>query len=150
MGLDMYLNAKVHLLDWKEEDLNVLAKIKPYCPGMRENSILTISYEVAYWRKVNWVHGWMERQLCGTKEFENCAECYVSRDTLKLLKIVCEAARKEDPQALHDLRPVPGFFFGSMEQDEYYFKSLEYTADMIDRVLKEVPEDIELYYQANW
>jgi hypothetical protein len=43
-----------------------------------------------------------------------------------------------------------GFFFGSLDYDEWYLQKIEGTIAQLDRVLKHVPEDTYLYYQSSW
>ena len=50
-----------------------------------------------------------------------------------------------------ELLPVQaGFFFGGYEYDEWYFQYLKNTVEMIDKLLKEVPEDWDFYYRSSW
>ena len=53
----------------------------------------------------------------------------------------------------YGLAPIAGFFFGSLEYDEWYFGDLEYTIKTIDRLeavglFDNAWTDIE--YQASW
>lgn len=54
------------------------------------------SKEVAYWRKANAIHKWFVDN-CAGGEFENCGDCYVSKDDLIKLKEICEKIMKECP-----------------------------------------------------
>ena len=47
------------------------------------------------------------------------------------------------------LAPIAGFFFGSTEKDEYYYKDLEYTVETINSLLAN-GDEWEYYYRASW
>jgi hypothetical protein len=48
------------------------------------------------------------------------------------------------------LEPVAGFFFGSTEKDEYYYESIQETADLIESILDTAGEDTRFIYRASW
>ncbi|RLB83158.1 MAG: hypothetical protein DRH15_05655, partial [Deltaproteobacteria bacterium] len=56
-----------------------------------------------------------------------------------------------NPEIAEELLPTEsGFFFGSVEYDEYYIRHLKDTIEIIDRALK-LPEDIwSIYYRSSW
>jgi hypothetical protein len=47
------------------------------------------------------------------------------------------------------LAPTAGFFFGSTDKDEWYYKDVEYTVDMINSLLANDGE-WDYYYRASW
>lgn len=65
-----------------------------------------------------------------------------------------EARKKGDNVALADpleLEPTSGFFFGSTEKDEYYYRDIEHTVDVLNSLLAgTADEDYGFYYQASW
>jgi len=48
------------------------------------------------------------------------------------------------------LAPTEGFFFGSTEKDEWYYKDLEYTVETINSILANADQELDYYYQASW
>ena len=70
------------------------------------------------------------------------------------LAIMSEIMRQRDNRnstAVIDdpLAPTSGFFFGSTEKDEWYYKDLEYTVEIINSLLAN-DEKWSYYYQASW
>ena len=47
------------------------------------------------------------------------------------------------------LEPTAGFFFGSTAKDEYYYRDLESTVDIINALLAN-DDRLDYYYQASW
>jgi len=47
------------------------------------------------------------------------------------------------------LQPIAGFFFGSLEKDEWYYDGLLETIDIIDKALA-LGDDWQVIYQASW
>ena len=48
-----------------------------------------------------------------------------------------------------ELEPTEGFFFGSTEKDEWYYKDLKETVEGLDKALS-LPNSYEFYYRASW
>ena len=48
------------------------------------------------------------------------------------------------------LAPTAGFFFGSTAKDEWYYRDLEYTVEVINSLLAHNDERLSYYYQASW
>jgi hypothetical protein len=91
MGLDMFAYSVKPENDSDVSDLE-------YAEGERS--------EIAYWRKFNAFHGWME-ELYKSKGGTDSFNCVPVRLTLEDLN------RLEDE--LPELKPVAGFFFGGQE-----------------------------------
>lgn len=120
MGLDMYAY-----------------RVKPN----PKNTAFTIAGEkedLAYWRKFNALHGWMEERYYeagGTQVF-NCTPLLLNKDLVDELE-----------QNIDNLQPTPGFFFGPQE----------YTEDDKDEIRKFVAQCREVqaagdlvYYDSWW
>jgi hypothetical protein len=62
-------------------------------------------------------------------------------------------AEATKPKTLVDdplsLEPISGFFFGGTEKDEYYYRDLEHTIDIINSLLSNDME-LDYYYRASW
>ena len=56
----------------------------------------------------------------------------------------------KDPIIAKELLPTQeGFFFGSTGYDQYYIEDIQYTKELLEKVLAE-PEDGEIYYHSSW
>ena len=111
--------------------------------------------EIGYWRKVNCVHGWFVNNV--QKGVDDCGIYPVTRDNLLKLKEACvktlEHKDIKDPyerglKAREILPPMEGFFFGDRGVSDYYFDDLEYTVEILNKVL-DGGRDI-VYYQSSW
>lgn len=140
----------------------------------------TIFTEIAYWRKANEIHNYFVEYAqhgvddCGTydvskKQLEDllykCKE--VKRiAVLEKSKVVngytfqngkeipmyedCEVIANEDEVAAI-LPTRSGFFFGSTDYDKYYMEDINYTIDVLERVLAETDFDTEaVCYHSSW
>lgn len=100
MGLDMYVNGIRKIENAPSHGIVNYAAL--------EEANIEIC-ELAYWRKFNNLHGWMERLYAdkgGTDQF-NCQSVQLTMDDLDQL----ERDVMDDP--LKKFRPVSGAFFGS-------------------------------------
>lgn len=154
MGLDMYLSARKRASNYRHAgpEENAIYKallaavgITPIDPDQGAPSC-TISITVAYWRKANQIHGWFVDNVQGGKD--ECEEHHVTREQIQTLHDLCAKAVAEKNAAL--IQPRGGFFFGSTEIDEWYWKDLEFTVEQLNRVLKEHDESWEFYYRSSW
>ena len=105
--------------------------------------------EVAYWRKANAIHGWL---VNNTREIQEDVIYDVTIDNLITLRDTCKdviAAHSKD-LAMELLPPTPGFFFGSSEIDEWYWKDLEDTVTKLSEIIEHNNEDSTFEYYASW
>lgn len=143
MGLDMYLNGYKYL--WR--DVDTRKKIKKALNSSYNPKYVVL--ELMYWRKVNAIHNWFVQNV--QAEEDDCREHIVSIEDLKQLLSVVNSVLQDTSLANKLLPPVSGFFFGSTEVDEWYFKDLEYTRDKLNELLSSPDiEDIDIYYQSSW
>jgi hypothetical protein len=155
MGLDMYLYAEKYfhtMYDEDKEKVNQLVDIAGLNEVTKNNTHcgVTVKVEVGYWRKVNSIHNYfVQKHANGVDE---CQDILVSREDLGELKDICSqlSTSKDVGLAEELLPPQSGFFFGSTEIDEYYFNDMDYTYKLLDRVLKETPDDYDFVYSASW
>lgn len=133
MGLDMFLYGIKYHSKYNEEEDN-------------DKSYYVMTEEI-YWRKANQIHRWFVENV--QDGIDNCAIYYVSGESLYELKELCEKVL-ENKELANELLPIGrGFFFGSVEYDEWYFADLEYTVEKLDELLKN--EDYDYYkYQSSW
>lgn len=162
MGLDQYLSAKGYYspAEWRGEQSNdTYRKIVESVDGdamtkLSDYPSAKVSISVGYWRKCNQIHQWFVDNCQGGED--DCREAYVSREQLEELLRLCESVLMDkeimdSDETARDLLPTAsGFFFGSQEYDEWYYKDLEYTRDLLKNALATVPSDWDFTYQSSW
>lgn len=97
--------------------------------------------DLAYWRKFNALHGWMEdlyRSKFGPAEMFNCAPLRLTAEDLKNL---------EKDLNENNLRPRGGFFFGNQE---IYPEHIEATRKFISDARAAMLDGFEVYYDSWW
>ena len=165
MGLDMYLHAKkyVEKINWEKLDRdNDIGFDSPEVVFPKWNEIVEVAdmkdvavdiygahVEVtcAYWRKANQIHKWFVDNVQGG--VDDCGDYYVSHAKLQaLLDLVNRALAERNPTLLS---PQGGFFFGSTDIDEWYWKDLKNTKAKLDKVFA-LPEmsKLSFYYTSSW
>jgi hypothetical protein len=156
MGLDMYLYASKTLSNmyYGEEETKMFHAVKELMNAqefVNEDDLrfAKIQIQVAYWRKANAIHKFFVNLANGKDE---CQNIYVSRKNLQELVNRCSVilADKDVEKAKELLPSQSGFFFGSTEYDEWYFKDLEHTQEVLSKILSDAPEDWEFDYRASW
>ena len=155
MGLDMYLSAKRYL--WSDQDKDLAKKVGEIIgvdgdPEKRFNGaslvVKEISLEAMYWRKANAIHGWFVETVQDGED--NCREYEVDKEQLQTLRDLCkDILEHPDAERDEDLEPTEGFFFGSYNKDEWYYKDLKDTVEGLDKVLA-LPDEYSFTYQASW
>lgn len=123
MGLDMYLTKRRR--------------------GEKEDEL------VAYWRKVNHIHGWFERNVADGY-IENCELYPVCLENLNCLMDDCRLVMEDHSKARAILPTQEGFLFGGLDYDEAYFDGIDCTLSQIEKVIAEAREGDELFYHAWW
>lgn len=124
MGLDMYLYRKS--LQVQEEDK-----------------------EIAYWRKANAIHKWFVDN-CENGYDSNGKKAPVSFEQVKQLLKITNAILKDRSKANELLPTQSGFFFGSEDYDDWYFKQLRYTQKILRELKKKGEYGGIYYYQSSW
>lgn len=158
MGLDMYLSCRKFL--WEHSaDTAVLRKSIAQSIGLPpEIEIDELRGDVGYWRKANAIHGWFVNNV--QAGVDDCNHYDVSREQLKQLRDICAdiLAHRDSSEStaeimtgysLAKLPPTSGFFFGSNDIDEWYYKDLEDTITICDRALM-LPPEWMLQYHSSW
>ena len=161
MGLDMYLYAKRYesVSRW-DKDKN---KDGFYPPELTElgNDIFNsnfmskeTSYQIGYWRKANAIHKYFV-DICA-EGVDDCREMYVREEVLENLLKRCKEVLADHNKAKDLLPSTSGFFFGSTDYGEWYFQDIEYTKNLLEKVLAFIKEheekdnDYDIYYLASW
>lgn len=154
MGLDMYLNKKTYVKNWKhmsDDEKHTVSVEGKSSKQIKPERITHIEEEIGYWRKANQIHNWFVNNVQGG--IDDCKSHYIDVDNLEELSNLCKEVLADHSKADKLLPAQPGFFFGGTEYDGWYFQNLEYTVDMIDGILKEMKENdtyYEFYYESSW
>ena len=160
MGLDMYLylsskknNGEIYLTDEEIEKQDKEEKKEPPRIYVNGNPIYGKSWhkpdvwEVAYWCKANQIHSWFVRECQGG--VDDCREQVVPREKIVELRDLCRRVLRTRNHEL--LAPRGGFFFGSIDIDERYWRNLEETVVMLNRALDVVPGmAYDFVYSSGW
>lgn len=144
MGLDMYLMKDIYVgAQYKHNNvtgtLDIIADGKPL--GINLANVASIREATYSWRKSNHIHDWFVENVQDGQD--DCKEYDVSFEKLMELKELCKKALEKKDTEL--LPRVGGFFFGSYEYDEYYWKDTQETLDMLETLV-----DGNYVYRASW
>ena len=133
MGLDMYAyTMRAEFVGDRQTD------VMPTTDEEREQAELT---EIAYCRKFNHLHGWMEnlyREKGGQENIFNCRTVRLELDDLERL----EQALKND-----ELKHTPGFFFGG---EEIYSEDIKATNEFIATARDAIQNGLTVFYDSWW
>ncbi|NDC22640.1 MAG: hypothetical protein EB078_03850 [Proteobacteria bacterium] len=147
MDLNMTLIKKHRLHPLANPDKKIEVKI--YDDKFEEQNsviqlskVMDITEEVGSWRKCNQIHNWFVTHVqCG---IDDCGKYVVSYETLMELKDTClNALADKNPNLLP---PAEGFFLGSTEMDDDYWKGIADTLAMLCRLTP----DGQYYYMSSW
>lgn len=155
MGLDMYLKGKRYLSElFRPGDAQIkeaVADLFPELKGLKshfdDGIVSQIEIDVGYWRKANSIHKWFVDNVQDGRD--ECHPYYVGRDQLQELKEVCQRVLADHDLAGTLLPAQEGFFFGGTEYDEWYFKGLEHTIQVVDQCLA-LPNGWDFEYRSSW
>jgi hypothetical protein len=149
MGLDMSLTRKEYVKDWDHTPEDKRKNVEVFVNGRKidTKNLDYLEFTVIDWRKANHIHQWFVYN-CQDGE-DNCKRAFVNNDKLKELMDLCTYILKDRNKAEELLPTQDGFFFGSTEYDQYYFESLEETVGVLEKALREYPND-EYIYQSSW
>ena len=161
MGLDMYLTAERYLWTYSKDGEDTLkgvaiANLFPelaFLDSKKDQRVKTVTAEIGYWRKANAIHAWFVTNVQDGKD--DCERYFVPPEKLaELLEVINTILDAEDrkSKAIELLETRNGFFFGSTEYDEWYFKDLERTKTLFEGILgnAELLENWDIYYQSSW
>ena len=151
MGLDMYLVAKRHVSQYIPEDQAVSTELMRHFPELAaDQSVQEVTVRVGYWRKANHIHKWFVDNVQDGED--NCASYYVGREALDELRRRCQQVLDFRHLAVDNLPTAEGFFFGTTDYDEYYFRSVEQTVKIIDAalLLLDADKSWDIEYSSSW
>ena len=147
----MYLYASKYVSNTRYSNPNQYAEIikaigaEEFPKSIYGSAIVDI--EIGYWRKANAIHGW----FINDRE-DGCEAIYVPRHNLKELRDTCRmlTLTKDENLAKKSLPPTSGFFFGDTDITEYYWEYVKDTAEMLENILVNIPDNWDFKYQASW
>ncbi len=178
----MYLTKKTDVKKWEfkkpEEQYTVVITKGNGCSNIKEDRIVSIVEDVAYWRKANAIHNWFVENV--QQNEDDCEEYALIEEDMIALRDLCRqvlAASKlipgkvstgytfdgdkkvhsfkdgqviEDSSVAEELLPTAGgFFFGQTSYDEDYYEDIRYTEETLTKLLEEGGEGC-YYYQSSW
>lgn len=161
MGLDMflyvekYVNRKDYNKEVGEYDFADNPAFKEIVNTLNADNLiatndwagLRVTFTVGYWRKANQIHNWIVDNCADGKD--ECQRIYIPKNKAEMLVRICKRVLANPKLAPELLPPKPGFFFGSLAIDDYYFEDLTKTIDIFNKVL-ESSEAENIYYEASW
>lgn len=159
MGLDMYIFKTKKTAHSVKELSDLDRNPKPGQPEVAEFEPLQQPYgdtapdlysvfeQVAYWRKFNALHQWFVTNV--QLGIDKCDLYELDKDVLfELLEILEDVYHLKDSSKLP---PTQGFFWGSTAIDEYYWRDVESSIQIISKLIDETDWNKErLFYQASW
>ena len=143
----MYLTGESYLSDYvpssKEQSENIAAIINS--PFRVKGVVISLGY----WRKANAIHRWFVINVQNGKD--DCGHYCVTTAHLKTLLDTVRAVLKDHSKATELLPGQNGFLFGETEYNEYYFQTLEYTEEIIKKVLDSgIIGEYDIKYHSSW
>lgn len=108
--------------------------------------------EIAYWRKANQIHEWMNKNLTEVA-VENCEGYPITKEQLEELRQVCVNVytHQNEKYSQEHLPTTTGFFYGSDEYDDWYYNQVNNTIELIDKVLQSTDFNRQqIFYWAWW
>lgn len=159
MGLDMYLFKDYYIGGKYAKDSDKTIEIdstaiwanKEEKFSFKVGDIFSVRCLGAQWRKANAIHKWFVDNCA--KGVDNCEEVSVSIEKIRELFDVVRQVKVDHSRAPKLLPTCNGFFFGSTDYDDWYFEDLDYTYDVLKKIIDEAeaePYRFDLYYSASW
>ena len=151
MGLDQYVGVKRHISSWRAKYEEVLMQ-DAICKtlGAEGLKVNGVEFELQYFRKANWIHGWFAQHAPEDWHGESFD---VPRENIQELRKICaEILEKRDDELSAELLPgMQGFFFGDSNVDSYFYETVQQMYDAINKIesLKDF-EDWYYTYSASW
>lgn len=161
MGLDMYLTGEIYLSGFTSEGSKYIETVNKMLGletkrsergTIEHNSIRAekIIISLAYWRKANAIHNWFVKNV--QEGIDNCDNYYLDKDKLEELLNLCNDVLETKDSS--KLLPKEGFFFGSTENDKWYYEDLKNTVSQIEAVFRMLEKEpfcsMNLCYQSSW
>ncbi len=150
MGLDMYLTGKIPIFSMSVHNQQLISEcLEKVIPETKNFEMMTVEYQLAYWRKANAIHNWFVENIQEGKD--ECQKVDVTIDQLKkLLNVVNKVI--ENPELGPSLLPTKkGFFFGSYDYGECFMEDCKTTKIMIESIVNNDRfKSWSISYQSSW
>jgi hypothetical protein len=159
MGLDQYLYATKFVAGEKrgEEPLTLVPNpeyddiIKiiggEELPKQDWFPHVTMSVKVAQWRKSNHIHLFFVNNA--QDGVDDCRKAYVGEEMLEQLLSLCTEVLADHSKAEELLPTTDGFFFGDSDYGDWYFEDLEYTKEVLEKLLA-LEGNWRFEYNSSW
>lgn len=171
MGLDMYLYARKYVsgVNYGRDEANGFqmtlnkeldAVIEPIGLSRKDLDLdspaAIVSVKVLQWRKANAIHQWFVDNV--QRGEDDCKDYYVGRENLEdLLATLGQALQARErgddtDMTIEDILPTQeGFFFGGTDYDEWYWDTVEWTYEELNKLLNNHKfEDFDFEYSSSW
>lgn len=163
MGLDMYLYLEKeeykspYTTSPKDTDLTleypeVMKGVEKNLEriGVSQSVTRKTTYLAGYWRKANAIHQWFVDN-CADGE-DDCRPMYCSLEQLQELLTKCIKIKMTPESAGEELPTQEGFFFGSTDYGEWYYKQIDATISILENVIAvmESDDNVRAVYEASW
>lgn len=161
MGLDMYFEAHKQTYSifskWEEQEGKVdltnypedLKAIGEYiaADNFKSHSV-DESFQIGYFRKFNALHKYIVNNYANG--VDDCQPIRLTRDQIKEMHEICTKILEDHSKAAELLPTGDGFFFGSTDYDDFYFRAVQKAEDLFTRIERDVPDTYTIIYQASW
>ena len=149
MGLDMYLSAEKYQFGALDKEPTDITKAVNQVTDTKGYQVKSFEIWACDWRKANQIHDWFVRNVQGGED--DCKRYRVDLNQLRDLVELCKKVLAHRDQAGELLPPQAGFFFGSIEIDEYYFEDLMDTIEKLEPFITDSSWEMwDFYYQSSW
>lgn len=112
-------------------------------PGVRE---------MCRWRKFNALHSWMVTHVQGG--VDECEPHIVPKSKIEGLHSILWQVREAGPgrpDVAREILPTQaGFFFGSIDYDQWYYEDVKRGVDELELAMREQRPDTDLVYRSSW
>jgi len=152
----MYLTKRIYVKNWdhtapEERTLITVTKDEKPLDGVNVSNISYLIEDVGYWRKFNALHKWFVDNV--QKGEDDCEEYYVSIDSIKKILSILKVIDNDNSKAEELLPSQEGFFFGTVEYDEWYFNDVKRSIEIFENILSDKEKNIistDYYYRSSW
>jgi hypothetical protein len=150
MGLDMYLEAKLHLPPYDkalDPVRRAIGQAIGYTPPMEKPDndatlmeITGVTVRVGYWRKFDSLHRWFVNHV--QEGHDDCRPAYVSPETLAELEEQLDQV-SNDPASASE-------YFVREDDDPMTEDDIDYTLRIVAQAKKLQERGWDIYYRASW
>lgn len=153
MGLDSYLYAHTFVSslygeEGEAEIFNSIKELMRASPFVEEDQLhfAGAKIQVGYWRKFNALHNYIIKNIANGVDICNPIE-FTRHEITKLVSVLEEV---NEDNAVELFPTTSGFFFGSTDYDDYYFKQVNNAKQFFSNLLENSPKNWTFTYQASW